>query len=524
MAEVRQIPSAVGAFEAQIIDFNKTYNAIVQNAAAIRRQQAQAQKDIEKQMDLMMADKRTTRSQDGPIIDKARIDAQNFYYDNKANIDAGGSKLRELKQKMGTATSLITKSVAERVEDEKRLPVLKEAMKDGNYYEDDLTELVRKLELPLNEREGLTFDRDGVATPLDQFNVTDFKYFKKFEPVKDLYDPITRNVKSIQPQTMDLSINKKLGIYVDNIKQWKVYDPISLVNLTNDVAISKSKGFLKHYEPELAIYKTLPQQDRDLELKGVIDAYKDMSGTDMTSWFAKQGGPGIDNEVEYAAFQQLQNHLPKIIKDTYDYRTQNALVNTWRYNLSQSKFNYVKEQNETLDEQIIKDIKSGNFDTDKWNSVMKPLTNVGHPSDGSVRGSDINFSKDAKGNIIINYNTQTLMTDENGDIMTNDNYDFNKANARLAGKAGVTAKVSPNGFWYASKDAVVIINSKDPAASTKISSTLDYLEEAYNVTAAKETFQALRKKKTKLQGQIPGAGKKTTSSGSSSSTSVSGSN
>lgn len=505
MAEVRPIPSAVGAFEAQVIDFNKTYNAIVQNAAAIRRQQAQAQKDIEKQLDLMMADKRTTRSQDDYIIRKARMDAQNFYYDNKANIDAGGSKLRELKQKMGTATSLITKSVAERVEDEKRLPVLKEAMKDGNYYEDDLTELVRKLELPLNEREGLTFDRDGVATPLDQFNVTDFKYFKKFEPVKDLYDPITRNVKSIQPQTMDLSINKKLGINVDNIKQWKVYDPISLVNLTNDVAISKSKGFLKHYEPELAIYKTLPQQDRDLELKGVIDAYKDMSGTDMTSWFAKQGGPGIDNEVEYAAFQQLQNHLPKIIKDTYDYRTQSILLKQWQLNLARSRFAFQKEkesEEEGFDATLTKAIKSGKFNKEEWNAYMNGWSNIDHPGASGVRAGGYNFSDpDANGKVTVTYYTQVPLKDAEGKYLTSASgvtktqADQNvRGNSKLrSASTNVKAELSRDGIWYAQMERTVILDPKAANLAPDISNMNSYVQDAIPVEAAKTEFKEGRK-------------------------------
>jgi hypothetical protein len=277
---------------------------------------------------------------------------------------------------------------------------------------------------------------------------------------------------------------------------------------------------MSNFDQQLKLYNSFPKEDRDLEFKSVVDAYRDLTGSDITRHFRKEGGEGIDTPLEFAAFKKLQEKLPQVVKDTYDYRTQNALLNTWRYNLSQSKFDYQKEQNETLDEQIIKDIKGGNFDPEKWNAVMKPLTNIGHPSDGSVRGSDINFSKDARGNITIKYNTQNIMTDENGDLMTSDNYNQTQANAKLAGKAGVTAKVSPNGFWYASRDAVVTVNSKDPAAATKISSTLDYIEEAYNVQAAKETFQAYRKKKTELQGQIPGAGTKTTAKGSVSSTSV----
>ena len=90
MAEVRPIPSAVGAFEAQVIDFNKTYKAIVDNAAAIRKRQAQAQKDIEKQMDVALADKRAIRPQDSDYVEEKRQEVYNYYFQNRDNIMAGG--------------------------------------------------------------------------------------------------------------------------------------------------------------------------------------------------------------------------------------------------------------------------------------------------------------------------------------------------------------------------------------------------------------------------------------------------
>ena len=529
MAEVRQIPSAVGAFEAQVFDLSKTYRTIMSQDAANRKRQAQTQKDIEKQIEVSLADKRTIRPQDSDVVEEKRLDVYNYYYNNRDNINAGGKALGELKMKMGEFTSLVTESASLKKQGDTFNPVIAQGLKFENQFDDGVLDAYDMWSKPINDptRKEATFDRDGQKVPINQFGVPDLKYFAKFNEPKDLDAVITANVKPYTVTSMELSKNKKLGgMYVDNTTGIKVYDDNAIVNQVLSVATSpKSRGFLSTFDKQLQMYNAFPQQDRELEFKSVVDAYKDLTGSDITRHFTKEGGPGIDNALEFAVFKNLQSKLPQVVKDTYDYRTQNALVNTWRYNLTQSRFNYEKAQNETLDEDIIKSIRAGKFNPDEWNAYMAPLTNIGHPSLASVRSGDIKFSKpDAKGNITITYETNTPIPDDEGNVLKNVTKD--KADAKVSKEGGVEAKMSRQGEWYATKVKTIVVNKNDPALATKISTTLDELRNAINIEEVGTTWDALRKRKTELQQQTPAKKGKPepTTKVSGSSTSMSGSN
>ena len=528
MAEVRAIPSAVGAFEAQVLNFDKTYKAIVDNASAIRKRQAQTQKDIEKQIEVSLADKRTIRPQDSDVVEEKRLDVYNYYYNNRDNINAGGKALGELKMKMGEFTSLVTESASLKKQGDTFNPVIAQGLKFENQFDDGVLDAYDMWSKPINDptRKEATFDRDGQKVPINQFGVPDLKYFAKFNEPKDLDAVITANVKPYTVTSMELSKNKKLGINVDETTQIKIYDDNAIANQVLSVATSpKSRGFLSTFDKQLQMYNTFPKEERELEFKSVVDAYKDLTGSDVSRHFRKEGGPGIDNALEFAVFKNLQSKLPQLVKDTYDYRTQNALINTWRFGLSQSKFNYEKEQNETLDEDIIKSIKAGKFKASEWNPYFKPLTNIGHPSLGSVRSGDINFSEpDARGNITITYETNTPIPDEEGNVLINSTQV--NADAKVSKTAGAKAKVTPQGEWYASKTKTIVVNKNDPALATKISTTLDELRNSINIEEVGSTWDALRKKKTELQQQTPAKKGKPepTTKGSGSRTSISGSN
>jgi len=423
--------------------------------------------------------KRTIRPQDSDVVEEKRLDVYNYYYNNRDNINAGGKALGELKMKMGEFTSLVTESASLKKQGDTFNPVIAQGLKFENQFDDGVLDAYDMWSKPINDptRKEATFDRDGQKVPINQFGVPDLKYFAKFNEPKDLDAVITANVKPYTVTSMELSKNKKLGINVDETTQIKIYDD------------------------------------------------NDLTGSDVSRHFRKEGGPGIDNALEFAVFKNLQSKLPQLVKDTYDYRTQNALINTWRFGLSQSKFNYEKEQNETLDEDIIKSIKAGKFKASEWNPYFKPLTNIGHPSLGSVRSGDINFSEpDARGNITITYETNTPIPDEEGNVLINSTQV--NADAKVSKTAGAKAKVTPQGEWYASKTKTIVVNKNDPALSTKISTTLDELRNSINIEEVGSTWDALRKKKTELQQQTPAKKGKPepTTKGSGSRTSISGSN
>jgi len=510
MTEVRQIPSAVGAFEAQVIDFNKTYSAIVQNANAARRRQIQAQQDVEKRIDVSLADKRAIRPQDSDYIEEKRQDVYNYYFQNRDNILAGGKAAGELKMKMGEFTSAINQSSSLNKRGVNLNPAWKEAMKDKNQMDDGLTEAFNLWSLPINDpkRKQGKFMRDGVEADIDEFDVPDISYFQKFDEAKDLDKVITENVKAYTPDKMTLSTNKRLGIYVDQLKELRIYDPAHQVKEVESVANSKPRAFLTHFKPQFEIYKSQPQEDRDLEFKKVIDSYRDMAGVDMTSWFAKQGGtPGIDNELELAAFKQLESHLPKVIKDVYDYRTQSILLKQWQLNLYRQRFAFQKEKEaelEGFDAALTKSIKSGKFNKNEWNAYMNGWSNIDHPGAGGVRAGGYNFSDpDSKGRVTVTYYTQVPLTGADSKYLTSANgvtkqmAEANvKANSKLrSASTNVKAELSKDGIWYAQMERTAILDPKAANLAPDISNMNSYIQNAIPIEQAKTEFDEGRKGK-----------------------------
>lgn len=505
MAEVRPIPSAVGAFEAQVFDFKKTYNAIVQNANAIRRRQIQAQKDIEKQMDVALADRADTRPQDRDYLLDLKQDTLNFYFNNKSDIDSGGKSTAELKRKMGFFTSEAMRSTSLNRRGMSLNPAWKEAMKDENQMDDGLTEVQRVWSLPINDpkRKEATFDRGGYQAGIDEFDVPDISYYKKFNETKDLDDAITRNVKPYSVETMRLTTNPKIGKYVDQNTKITIFDPMGTIGQVESVANSKPRSFLAHYAPQLAVYKALPQEERDLELKGVIDAYKDMTGTDMSSWFAKQGGTaGIDNEFELAAFKKLQTHMPRLVKDTYDYRTQNVMFRQWEQRFRAAKFDWEKMQVKTLDEQIVDDINSGKYVPEVWDERLNAMYNVGNPVTGGTRAGEVKSSVDKQGNVTVNYTIQKPIYGTDGTLLTTSNANLNNVkNQYVNPTTGTDVAVAPNGVYYTKQTRTDVIRKKDPAGIFKVTTYNDRLREGVNNEDVGKSIDAYRFKPSGLKGQ-----------------------
>lgn len=506
MSLIRPKRFDVGEYQAQLFDLSKTYRAVAQQSTLQARRQAQTQKDIEKQIEVSLADKRTIRPQDADAVENKRLDVYNYYYKNRDDINAGGKALGELKMKMGEFTSLITESASLKRQGDTFNPVIAQGLKAENQFDDGVLDAIDLWNKPIDDptRKEAKFNRGGQFTPINEFSVADLKYFEKFDENKDLNTPMTANVKPYTVTSMDLSRNKKLNIYVDQTTGIRIYDDNAIVNQVLASATSiKSRGFLSTFDKQLQMYNSFPKEQRDQDFQSVVDAYKDLTGSDIRKYFTKEGTAGIDNALEYAVFKNLQSKLPQVVKDTYDYRTQSALVNTWRFGLSQSQFNYEKAKNETLDEDIIKSIKSGKFKANEWNSYMAPLTNIGHPSLSSVRSGDIKFSEpDARGNITITYETNTpILADDGTSVLKDANQ--TKADEKVSRIAGVKARVSTQGEWYASKSKTIVVNKNDPALPTKVSTVLDELRNSINVEEVGKTWDALRNRKTELQQQTP---------------------
>jgi hypothetical protein len=504
MSLIRTQPSAVGAFEAQVFDFNKTYKAIVDNAAAQRKKQSEAAKAIEKQVDMTLGDNRLTRVQDSEYLDSLKQDVLNTFVNNKDNIVAGGKSLSVLKEKMGKFKSEVSRSAAARDNGIQMNPVVGKIVKDPNIDASETTiNNWKAYQKPINEWGESTFEYKGQNLPIEQFNLMYIESDRRFDEIKDINAQIDK-LQKVPYEEKVIAGKNQYGLIEDKTITHTFVRPLGIFDKVETAFRQYPKTADAYFSKEYNIYQTLPQQQKELELKQVFDAYKELDKVDEVRMaFTKDGKEGINSSLEYAAFIKLKANLPEQIKSKYDYATQGMLFQQWRNGFASKKFDWLKSQTVTLDQNIVNSIKSGKFNADEWNAYLDPMFNAGNPQIGGVRAADINFSKpDAKGNITITHTTSTPLTRPDGSMITSAN--ANEAEKYISKAAGIDVAISGNGVYYAVQKRTDIVNKRDPALPTKIKTALDRGQNAISIGTVRESVEALRNPAKNMNKFIPG--------------------
>lgn len=390
MAEVRPIPSAVGAFEAQIIDTSRSYNALVQNANALRKQQAELAKETEKLINTSLSDKRTTRPQDNDYLNSLKNDAQTYFSNNKDAVLRGGAELQTLKEKMGKFTSEVGLSNALFRTTNSMAPVVSESLKANNAPSKKLQEVWSNYLLPINDPKRKTYtykNASGVDVDINQLSVLDLTRYKTLSDVDFL--------KNIDAVAKNYSVSFKKPIkgarfIQDQTTTFSLKSPLEVAGVV--------KGVLNDYVNKLEEYTTkydAIQKSPDLvtamneDLSGIIQMYKDASsgapaGTGFGSIvdiFSEDGVQGINSPYELAVYDALKSNAPTFLKSTYDYSTQNQIWRQMSLDLQRQglyiRINQNKEK-EPLDAVFIKDVNSGKVD---WKGYEKMLNSFGSAVD-----------------------------------------------------------------------------------------------------------------------------------------------
>jgi hypothetical protein len=341
MAEVRAIPSAVGAFEAQIFDTSKTYKAIITQEAAKRKAQSDQKKELDKMMANTYAAKGKGRLQDMPELEKQYNELQNYYVNNGSAIMKGGKEFLEFQKKRSDFIFEAEQANLRKQRDQQLSPFFKIKL-DKEGLSDQSNELMTIFNLPYNDprRKNYQYEgSDGQMHGIDELNVTDIDKFDKFNEI-DLMKNIESTVKA----------EKITDLKVEPSGNWGVAGgyPILVTGTTslrNPIEISQAvTGTLASKPDAVKYYRNMFNQETPESLQKASDEmdlfnsiYKG-AGFGQVVNLERDGKAGISDEVEYALYRNLKSNLPQDLGDKISTQLANLKLGVQRMDLANRKW------------------------------------------------------------------------------------------------------------------------------------------------------------------------------------------
>jgi hypothetical protein len=386
MAEVRQIPSAVGAFEAQIFDMGKTYQTVRSQAAA----KAKAQSDQKKEMDKMMANtyaaKGKGRLQDMPELEKQYKELQDFYVNNGSAILRGGDAFLEFQNKRSEFIFEAEQANLRKQRDQQLSPFFKLKL-DKEGLSDKSNELMTIFNLPYNDprRKNYQYEgSDGQMHGIDELNVTDIDKFDKFNEID-----LMKNIEStVKPE-------KITDLKVEPSGKWGVSGGFPILvtgttSLRNPIEIAQAvTGTLASKPDAVKYYSNMFNQETPESLQKASDEmdlfnsiYKG-AGFGQVVNLERDGKAGISNEVEYALYRNLKSNLPQDLGDKISTQLASLQLSARGLGLRFRQFEE-KLKDQPIDAVMIQDIESGKFDPKKWSDVSNTFGGRVDPSLGDI--------------------------------------------------------------------------------------------------------------------------------------------
>lgn len=509
MAEVRALPSAVGAFEAQVLDTSRPYNYLMQMANLRRRESLALRKEIEKGLNTALADKRTIRPQEDEYIKELRKDLNDFWSKNKADILAGGASYDKLVEKQGLLTSEITRSVATKERglqlENFAIKIIEDPIK-GQDVSSGFKEALNIYRLPINDprRKNYTFKNEyGDDVPVDQLTINDLNRIAYFRP-QVLDDAIA----SVAPTKYETTYyDKKSGR--DITRAYASKNPFQIadkIKTTATVYPDMLGEFEKQSLAEQALYssggptlqervnKSFVKIDEFYQKAGAVT--KDGVGSLKALFEERDGVPGVDvnNPYEYALFQKLYANLPRDLGMSYDYRTRSDWRASQDLNLRRQNFYFQRSQAdkpESLDGEILNRIRSGKFNGKEAAEWINTFVAQQESSLGNLVPAKVDFDDKNK---TMSVTTTRALFNTDGSIITSRPV----ADALLAKnpKGGKVVPLATGGYAIVQTSTFDIDKTK-PGWETSITSGLDMAEDAIINSSLKNGFDAIRNKKGK---------------------------
>lgn len=506
---VRALPSGVGQFEAQVIDFNKTYKTIMANQAAMQKRQAKVAEDVDKSINLTLNDKRIVRPQEATGISELRRQLNKFYSDNSASVKTGsGSAYNTAKEMQGQITRLIDESAALRAEGNTMEAYVSKNTTSGNRMSNKAMDVWESYQQPLVNADGTinknrmdaTFEnRVGVKTPLNALSILDMDAFKSFDFTS--MDKALDTQVEYKPVNIP-SIQKINGVDTNVDTKYTLPDPLSVTGVVSSF-FSQYQDAAEKFTPEWNTIKSNPEKLKAIQenFQGFLDLYEKAGlpvrvigdPRNLESKVAEDGTPGISNEFEYAVYKSIEKKLPMQLGRKYSYGYANLQLGYARLNEAKAYNRWKKNENVGLDTLIIQDIKQGKFKPEELQDILNRYLNIPNYSTGAPeagRAQLVNGGKQINLEII---KPIFDINDEGDEVYVKD-----KDRAiKLAGSDASRVVQGRAGEWYAKQTYSYDIDKSNPSMSTNVEAALGVVYDGIENEGLKAQFSKMFKLPTK---------------------------
>jgi hypothetical protein len=499
MAEVRQIPSAVGAFEAQIFDFNKTYNTIQQQEAARRKANADLKKEMDKSLLDLSTQKAKGRSQDLGYLNGLEKDLIKYYSDNAGSIKPGTEQYTKYNELRSNFLYEAQRSINEKESDKVVANWMavnsgKEKIGQGSL------DYWKEKQKPINDKSRANYNfvkSDGTKVPLENVGLPDLEKYDIY------YEEDTRKaVESLKDQTVE-SVSfatNYLGTKVPRgtILTEKVVftDPAKIIG-TFDSQYRDKKDAERVWSEQ---WNSLPKEEKDR----VVNLYNELpnvykaAGLNIDLQVDKADGqPGISSGYEYGQVKFLLQNLPKEVGAAIDLKLANFYQDE-EYKRKMLAFRKETKIKENLDTGLAKNLLDTGFSLSNYANSFNNMIGLSGAWTGTKYRPVTIKSVDNK-NKTMTAQMAFALTDGPKDARTNVN-SYNKAK-QITGldvyKPGAKEWITkdPKGNWVRVKRETYNINPNTVGYESTIGQMHNEMEEAIRLSGNVETlnyFKSLR--------------------------------
>ena len=434
MAEVKSLPSAVGAFEAQIFDMSRTYQAITSMMAAQRRQQAEAKKEADKTLTELANLKAAGRSQDLEYLSGIKKELTDYFSQNRDKIQPGTdeyNKYNEIKTNFIYETE---KSKNEKVK-EARFATYASANAAKMKLSDNAKEIIEIQKLSINDPRRKEWKKkydDGRDAGIDDLDLPDLEKFSIFDETQ-----IQRDIKSSPGATYDVK-DVEFNKQFKNLKSpypititgtTRITDPFTVAR-TYISYVDKTPDTLDKYTKEFNMLTDDQKQAVTEEMKAMNDVFKAAGASNFQ--FEDDDTAGVTNPFEYGLYVNLKRNLPRDLGQTVSASVGNLFKVRAYGRRGEDK------KSEPIDAEMSKQIDNG---TVNWEGWMTDMNTIAGRNTLGVGISPFNVDlRDGQATAVI----RTFLKDDDDELID----DLSKARTKMKNKKFKLERDAASGNYY----------------------------------------------------------------------------
>jgi hypothetical protein len=509
MSLIRPQASAVGAFEAQIFNFDKTYNTIMQQEAARRKANAELRKELDKSLADLSTQKAKGRTQDLAYLNGLQNELTKYYSDNASSITPGTQQYTKFNELKSNFLYEAQRSVNAK-EQQKEFAAFGSVNSDKDILSEQAKSLISIQQKPINDPAWNTFKykrEDGYEAGIADLSTMDLEKYSKYheedtrKAVEALKD---QTVESVSFATNYLGTRVPRGTILT--EKISFTDPSKIIG-TFDSNYRGTKDAIQYWDNQ---WKSLPQdeKDRTLTLYSELPKVYKAAGLDIDLQIDKADGkPGISSGYEYGQVKFLLQNLPKEVGTAIDLKLANFYQDE-EYRSKLLSFRREMKIKENLDTGLAKNLLDTGFKLTPYANAFNNMLGLSGANTGArYRPVTIDGVNENDKTMSVVLQTPIVVGAENDKRLVKN---FKEASA-VTGLGGPDS--NPNeylardkkGNWIKVKRVTYNINPRSDGYETTISKMHNEMEEAVRLSGNEESLNYLKGLRT-TQATMPAIG------------------